>query len=130
MYFHNTGYTSLNIKLGWFYMRATMCILRLHTQTPFNIMCNTEVLVCVYTKRIERQMIKIILKAQIKTITWIRLTISLSKPPISLECWFIKLFVHFVLNLYSCDDRSNKLSIFYVKLSFLPWLERRRKTRI
>lgn len=97
-----------------------MCILRLHSQKPFNIMCNTEVLVYVYTKRIERQMIKIILKAQIKTITGIRLTISLSKPPISLECWFIKLFVHFVLNLYSCDDRSNKLSIFYVKLSFLP----------
>lgn len=29
-------------------MRATMCVLRLHTQKPFNIKCKTEVWVCVY----------------------------------------------------------------------------------
>lgn len=46
-------------------MRANMCVLRLHTQKPFNIMCNTEVWVYVYTKRIETHMIKTILKAQI-----------------------------------------------------------------
>lgn len=45
MYFHNTGKPSLNIELDCFYTRANMCVLRLHTQQPFNIMCKG---VCLY----------------------------------------------------------------------------------
>lgn len=45
IYFHNTGKTSLNIELDCFYTRANMCVLRLHKQKPFNIMCKG---VCLY----------------------------------------------------------------------------------